>query len=161
MDAAATEEGPFDQRSGRCGPGGGGVGHDGRQRCRMVKGGADGRHRGPVSAVTQQSIRKGARLYTNNTYPVRCSSKDEEEKDIPSFSSSSFDAVTTTTVTDTAPAVNAKAQAKDSFVEEAAWDSGGRLALQRSHHGGRRRWFLLLVINITQQISITAIDNLL
>ena len=48
IDAAAMEEGPFGRRTCRCGPGGGGVGHDGRQRCRMVGRGAGGRHRGTV-----------------------------------------------------------------------------------------------------------------
>ena len=37
MDAAATEEGPLGRRAGWCGQGGGGVGHDSRRRCRMVK----------------------------------------------------------------------------------------------------------------------------
>ena len=87
MDAAATEEGPFDQRSGRCGPGGGGVGHDGRQCCRMDEHGAGGRHQGAVSATTQKSTRGDAQLYTNNTYPIRGLGKDEENKYMPFFSS--------------------------------------------------------------------------
>ena len=42
-----------------------------------------------------------------------------------SFSSSSFDAVTTTTATDVAPADNVKAQAKDSLEEEEADGTAG------------------------------------
>ena len=125
MDAAATKEAPLGRRAGRCGPGGGGVGHDGRRRCRMVGRGACRRHRGAVSAATQQSTHGGARIYTNNTYPVQRLGKDGEEKDIPTFSYSSFDAVTTTTATDAAPADDAKAQAKGSFKEEAADGTAG------------------------------------
>ena len=87
----------------------------------MVKHGAGGQHRGPISAAIQQSTHGGAQLYTTNTtYPVWRSDKDEEEKDVLSFSSSSFDAVTPTTATDAAPSDDAEAQAKGSFEEEAA-----------------------------------------
>ena len=44
---------------------------------------------------------------------------------MPSFPSSSFDAVITTTAPDTAPADDAEAQAKDSFEEEAADGAAG------------------------------------
>ena len=63
------------------GRGGGGVGQDGRQCCRMDGRGAGGRHQGVVSAATQQSTRGGAQLYFNNTYPVRRLGKDEENKE--------------------------------------------------------------------------------
>ena len=61
----------------------------------------------------------------NNTYLVRRSGKDEEEKDMPSFSSSSFDAVTSTTVTDAEPEDNTKAQAKESFEDALVTADGG------------------------------------
>ena len=58
--------------------------------------------------------------YEQSTYPVRCLGKDEEEKEMTSFSSSSFDAATTTTAKDMAPADAVEARAKDGFKEEAA-----------------------------------------
>ena len=58
--------------------------------------------------------------YEQSTYPVRRLGKDEEEKEMPSFSSSSFNATTTTIAKDMAPADAAEARAKDGFKEEAA-----------------------------------------
>ena len=58
-----------------------------RKRCRMDGRGAGGQYQGDVSAATQQSTRGGARLYTNNSYPVRRLGKDEEDEVVPSFSS--------------------------------------------------------------------------
>ena len=58
--------------------------------------------------------------YEQFTYPVRRLGKDEEEKEMPSFSSSSFDAATTTTAKDMAQVDAAKARTKDGFKEEAA-----------------------------------------
>ena len=55
--------------------------------------------------------------------------KNEKEKGMPSFPSLSFDAVTTTTAPDAAPADNDEAQAKDSFKEEASDGTAGADAL--------------------------------
>ena len=59
--------------------------------------------------------------------------KDEEEKGMLFFSSSSFDAVTITTATDAAPADNAEAQAKESFEEKAVGETAGADWLFNAH----------------------------
>ena len=92
------------------------------------------------------------------TYPFWRSDKDKKEKEMVFFVFSSFDAVTTAIETDTAPADNACASAKDVFEEKATDGTAqGQQALQCPRRCGRRRW--LLLINITQQTSITVIDK--
>ena len=56
---------------------------------------------------------------------VRRLGENEKEKDMLSFPSSSFDAVTTTTTPNAAAADDAKAQAYDSFDEETAHGTAG------------------------------------
>ena len=60
--------------------------------------------------------------YEQSTYPVRRSGKDEEEKEVSSFFSSCFDAASTATATDVAPADAAEAPGKGGSEEEAAAD---------------------------------------
>ena len=69
-----------------------------------------------------------------------------------SFSSSSFDDLTTTTATNTAPAENTEAQAKDVSQEEAADGTAGVDGLFETLTAAWRRWILL--INITQYATI-------
>ena len=77
------------------------------------------------------------------------------------FSSSSPDDVTAIIATDAVPADNAEAPAKDDFQEEAADGTagGGGLsnALVTTDSGGGSS--SLITINITQQISITTIED--
>ena len=77
------------------------------------------------------------------------------------FSSSSFDAVTITTATDAASEDNDEAPTKDSFNEEASDGTAGAdglsNALAMTDGGGGSS--SLIIINITQQISITAVED--
>ena len=80
-------------------------------------------------------------------------SKNEEEKEMPSFSSSSFDAATTTTAKDVAPA-------DDGFKKEATDGIPGANGLFNAPQTEEMEYVaLLLFIEITQQISITSIDK--
>ena len=77
---------------------------------------------------------------------------------MPSSSSSSFDAATTTTAKDMAPADAAETRAKDGFKEEVAdgiMGPDGLFDAQRMEEVE----ILLLLIKIPQQILITAIDK--
>ena len=58
-------------------------------------------------------------------YPVRCSGKDEEEKVVPLFSSSSLDAATTTPATDAALADGTKLPTKNGIKEEVGNKTAG------------------------------------
>ena len=86
--------------------------------------------------------------------------KDEREKDVPSFPSSSFDAVTTTTAPDAAPADDVETQAKDSIEEEAADRTAGAHKLFKTlavaDRGGGSSSSTSLN---TQQTSIKTIDK--
>ena len=77
----------------------------------------------------QKSTCRDARLYlslTMYTYPVQRSSKDEEEKEMPSFFSSLSSGVATiATAIDAAPADDTKAPTKDSSKEETADETTG------------------------------------
>ena len=65
--------------------------------------------------------------------------KDEEEKEMPSFSCSSFDSVTTATAKDMAPADAAKARTKDGFKEEeTAEETVGADGFFEAQRTGRR-----------------------
>ena len=59
-----------------------------------------------------------ARLHKQSTYPIWCSSKHEEDKEMSSFSSSASDIVTNATATDEAPAEYMEALAKGSYEDE-------------------------------------------
>ena len=70
----------------------------------------------------------GARGYITNNALVRAGARArmrEEEKEIPSFFSSSFDVVTVTTVRNAAPADDGKAPAKDVSEKEAVDETAG------------------------------------
>ena len=67
--------------------------------------------------------------------------KDGDEKVISSFSSPSFDVVTTATMTNAALADDDKAPAKDGSKEEAADETAGETG--SSTIGGQRRWIRL------------------
>ena len=70
----------------------------------------------------------GARGYITNNILIRSGAwvrMREEEKELPSFFSSSFNIVIVTTVTNTAPADNGEAPAKDGSEEEAVDETAG------------------------------------
>ena len=70
----------------------------------------------------------GARGYITNNTLIRSGARvrmREEKKEMPSFFSSSFDAVTVTTATNAAPADDSEAPAKDSSKEEAVDETAG------------------------------------
>ena len=86
--------------------------------------------------------------------------KDEEEKEMSFFFSSSFDAANTATATDVAPADAAKAPVKDGSEEEAvdgtAW-ANRFFETQRTED--LEKMDLLLIIKITLQMSITVMNK--
>ena len=92
-----------------------------------------------------------------SAYPGGRSDKDEEEKEVPSFSFSSFDAATIATAMKAAPADDAEALAKNCSGEEAADGTRG----DSSTRGGRREveWAALLLLLDTPPHMSTATDN--
>ena len=95
-DAAATEEGLLDRRARWHGPSGGKVGNKGGRRHCLVtwlQWTTKMRYNATINPQGSGHMMN----YEQPTYPVRRLGKDEEEKEMPSFSSSSFDAATTTT----------------------------------------------------------------
>ena len=67
-------------------------------------------------APQYSNLSMGARGYATNHTLIRrgaWASEDKEEKEMPSFSFSSFDAVTTATATNAAPTDDAEAPAKE------------------------------------------------
>ena len=74
----------------------------------------------------------GARGYITNNILIRSGARVrmmEEEKEMPSFFSSSFNAVTITTATNAAPAEKDEAPAKDGSGEEAVDKRAGGIGL--------------------------------